>query len=193
MGVRETHMWSELWSTSLKCKRSLCGISGTCLKAPLSAFSLEISARSHNPPSSHQTPSHTTMNYPQTTTDPYAFSFWPDAAAFSEEETMAWAQAAGYAQPGLTTDNFSFDDLGATAAWGQSATLPDGTFGIHHRIPSGPSVVRSQQWTCLAMESRSRMLPRQIPWGSRRPPPFPSLPTPSTAWTRSCKTYSPNQ
>ncbi|KAH9046173.1 hypothetical protein EDB84DRAFT_1674228 [Lactarius hengduanensis] len=121
MGVRERHVWSELWSTSLKCKRSLCGISGTCLKAPLSAFSLEISACSHNPPSSHQTPSHTTMNYPQTPNDPYDFSFWPDAAAFSEEERMAWAQVAGYAQPGLTIDDFSFDGLDA---WGQSTTLP---------------------------------------------------------------------
>ncbi|KAH9080658.1 hypothetical protein EDB83DRAFT_2310838 [Lactarius deliciosus] len=62
------------------------------------------------------------MNYPHTSaTDPYAFSFWPDAAASSEEETMAWAQAAGYTQPGLSTDNFSFGDLDA---WGQSSALP---------------------------------------------------------------------
>ncbi|KAI9443104.1 hypothetical protein H4582DRAFT_2195469 [Lactarius indigo] len=72
------------------------------------------------------------MNYPHTAaTDPYAFSLWPDAAA-SSEETMAWAQATGYAQPGLTIDNFSFDDLGATVAWGQSATLFDGAFGLQN-------------------------------------------------------------
>ncbi len=66
------------------------------------------------------------MNYPQqATSDPYAFSLWPDASAASEEEMMAWAQAAGYAQPGLTTDNFSLDDLLDTSlAWGQSGTVP---------------------------------------------------------------------
>ena len=68
------------------------------------------------------------MSYPQTaTTDPYAFSLWPDA---SEEELAVWAQAAGYAQQGLTVtgDTFSFDGLDTTAAWGRSSTLPASTY-----------------------------------------------------------------
>ncbi len=72
------------------------------------------------------------MNYyPQpATTDPYAFSLWPDASAASEKEMMAWAQAAGCAQSGLTTDNFSLDDLlDTTLARGQSGTIPTGTYG----------------------------------------------------------------
>ncbi|KAI9449169.1 hypothetical protein BJY52DRAFT_1227927 [Lactarius psammicola] len=37
------------------------------------------------------------MNYPHTatSTDPYAFSLWPETVASSEEEMMMWAQAAG--------------------------------------------------------------------------------------------------
>ncbi len=62
----------------------------------------------------------------QATTDPYAFSIWPDAAA-SSEEMMVWARAARYAQPGRTVENFSLDDLDATIAWGQSS--PTETYG----------------------------------------------------------------
>ena len=66
------------------------------------------------------------MSYPQTaTTDPYAFSLWPDA---SEEELGVWAQAAGYAQQELTNGAFSFDGLDTTAAWGQNSTLPALTY-----------------------------------------------------------------
>ncbi|KAI9465608.1 hypothetical protein BJY52DRAFT_596180 [Lactarius psammicola] len=73
------------------------------------------------------------MNHPHTaTTDPYAFSLWPDAAASSEEETRLWAQTAGYAQTGFTSDKFSFDGLDATAAWGQSATLPAAAYGLEN-------------------------------------------------------------
>ncbi|KAH8989620.1 hypothetical protein EDB86DRAFT_2942123 [Lactarius hatsudake] len=173
MGVRERHVWSELWSTSLKCKRSLCGISGTCLKAPLSAFSLEISACSHNPPSSHQTPSHTTMNYPNTTaTDPYAFSLWPDAAASSEEEMMAWAQVAGYTQPGLSTDSFSFDDLDANTTWGGPAvpqnTDIDWTFG--GTVPAGDMLGLGASF--LDATATDTMAFAQAPT-----PPFPTFPT----------------
>jgi len=62
------------------------------------------------------------MNHPDTTTtDPYAYSLWPDAWAASEEEMMAWGPAAGYAQPGLTVEDFTLEDLdSALAAWGQS-------------------------------------------------------------------------
>ncbi len=68
------------------------------------------------------------MNYPQpATTDPYAFSLWPDASAASEE-MMAWAQAAGYAQSGLT-DNLFLDDLDTTLAWGQGGMIPTETYG----------------------------------------------------------------
>jgi len=61
------------------------------------------------------------------TADPYAFLLWPDASAPGEEEMAVWAQAAGYAQQGLevSSDNYPFDGLDATAVWGQSATLPD--------------------------------------------------------------------
>ena len=78
------------------------------------------------------------MNYPQTsTTDPYTFSFWPDAPA--GEETAVWAGTAGYAQPGLIGDSFDFGDLDATAAWGSSTTLPAATYGFQsvRTPPSG--------------------------------------------------------
>lgn len=52
------------------------------------------------------------------TADPYAFSLWPEASAASEEEMVAWALAAGYAQPGLTTEDLSLGDL--DRAWGHS-------------------------------------------------------------------------
>ena len=70
------------------------------------------------------------MNHTATTDDPYAVSLWPDTST-SGEEMIMWAQAAGYAQQGLTSDNFSFDTLDA-AVWGQSATLPAAPFGLQN-------------------------------------------------------------
>ena len=71
------------------------------------------------------------MNYPQrtSTTDPNAFSLWPDAPA-SGEETAVWAGAVGYAQLGFIGDSFAFGDLDSTTAWGQSATLPTAVYGL---------------------------------------------------------------
>jgi hypothetical protein len=57
------------------------------------------------------------MNYPNTTqVDLSPFSLWPD-----EEEMAMWAQAAGYAHPGLD-EGIPLDILDATLAWGQSGT-----------------------------------------------------------------------
>ncbi|KAH8990861.1 hypothetical protein EDB92DRAFT_1863619 [Lactarius akahatsu] len=72
------------------------------------------------------------MSYSQTaTSDPYAFSLWPDASAASEEMTML-AQAAGCTQPGLTVEDIFFDDLlDTTLAQGSNSTTPAETFGSH--------------------------------------------------------------
>ena len=71
------------------------------------------------------------MNFPHTATtdDPLGFLLWPDASTLGEEEMMMWAQTAGYAQQGITSDSFSFNGLDSTAAWGESATLPTATYG----------------------------------------------------------------
>lgn len=62
------------------------------------------------------------MNYPNTTpADLSAFSLWPDAPVVSEEEMAIWAQAAGYAQPGLA-EGIPLDIIDATLALGQSGT-----------------------------------------------------------------------
>lgn len=113
------------------------------------------------------------MNCPHTATaDPNAFLLWPDASA-ATEEMMVWAQAAGYAEPGLTVGDFSLDDLDATLAWGQGGTTPAEAFGfqnysvsiftlacekpyICHRIPIGCSEGR-QPWACPVMASLFRM------------------------------------
>ena len=71
------------------------------------------------------------MNYPhQATTDPNAFTLWPDA---SVEELAVWAQAAGYAQ---RTNNFSLDDLDTAVAWGQNAMLPATTYDFQNNFVS---------------------------------------------------------
>jgi hypothetical protein len=83
------------------------------------------------------------MNYPhQTTTDPNAFSLWADP---SEGELAVWAQAAGYAQQGLTNNTFSFDGLDATVAWGQSATVPAATSELQNIFVS-PSALSRYEW-----------------------------------------------
>ena len=71
------------------------------------------------------------MNYPhQTTTDPNAFTLWQDA---SEEELAVWADAAGYAQQ---NNNFAFENLDATLAWGQSADPPAATNELQNFLVS---------------------------------------------------------
>jgi hypothetical protein len=136
------------------------------------------------------------MNYSGTaTTNPYAFTLWPDA---SEEELAVWAQAAAHSQE---NNDFSLGDLDSALAWGQSATLPattydlqnnfvsttglgmdlSGTYTRYYRSPTGPLVAWAQSGIYSVLEPRSRMPPRQMPWRSRQ-----LLPRRSsvTAWTR---------
>jgi hypothetical protein len=94
------------------------------LRNLLKASSLRNICNSHSPPLLALTPTihHTTMNYPNTTpADLSALSLWPDAPAVTEEEMAVWAQAAGYAQPGLD-EGIPLDILDATLAWGRSGT-----------------------------------------------------------------------
>jgi hypothetical protein len=114
------------------------------------------------------------MNYSETTTtNPYAFTLWPDA---SEEELAVWAQAAGYSQE---NNDFSLGDLDAAFAWGQSAPLPAPTYNLQnifvsttalgmdmsetytrHRKTTGPLVAWAQSGTYSVLEPHSRMPPR---------------------------------
>lgn len=77
------------------------------------------------------------MNYHNTApADLSAFSLWPDASTVSGEEMAPWAQAAGYAQPGLVAENILLDDLDATLAWGQRGMTPAEPFDFQNNFVS---------------------------------------------------------
>ncbi|KAF8263326.1 hypothetical protein EI94DRAFT_601817 [Lactarius quietus] len=68
------------------------------------------------------------MTYPDTApADLSALSLWPDPSATMEGEMAAWAQTAGYTQPGLDVEGIPLDILDATLAWGQSGKNPTET------------------------------------------------------------------